>query len=315
MCLVSVIIPTYNRAHLLDFSVKSVLNQTLSDFELLIIDDGSTDETRKKVFSFADDRIKYIPKANAGVASARNVGLNAAQGAYVAFLDDDDRWPNNYLERMVGELRAKREFGLAYCRYTIKIGGNAVKSTDLSLCVSGSLTVNLFRNSFILPSACVIARDVLGDIRFDEALKNSEDSDYILRLSVHTKYLFINDLIVEKNETPQSLANNVNCNRIRSLERFYFRLDGQKVIPLQMANKKLSKSYRQTAKSYLKLRNYTAANYLLLQALLYNPYRWNLYFEYGYTKLLTIFRSSDWKQPEPLDMPIMSVRDTNSAAS
>lgn len=306
MCLVSVIIPTYNRAHLLDISVKSVLNQSLRDFELLIIDDGSTDNTREKVLSFNDERIRYIYKKNSGVASARNVGINAAEGEYIAFLDDDDRWPQNFLETMVGGLQGRKEFGLAYCRHKIMIGGETVKTTDLALCVSGSVTVNLFRNSFILPSTCVIAREDLGETRFDEALVTSEDSDFFLRFSVHTKYMFMDDLIVEKNETPESLANKVNCNRIRSLERFYSKLGGKNLITLRTANKKFSKSYRQTAQRYIKSRNYKAASYLLLRAIRSYPYYLNFYFEYIHVMILALFIRSDWQMTEPLGMPIAS---------
>lgn len=312
MYLISVVMPTYNRANLLDLSVLSVLNQTLSDFELLIVDDGSTDHTRDKVLSFHDKRIKYVYKTNSGVAAARNVGLNVAQGEYIAFLDDDDCWPNNYLEKMVNLLQRSSEYGLVYCRYKIITGGKVVKMTDSNLCRSGHMTVNLFRNSFILPSTCLIAKHALGEIRFDEALENAEDSDFFLRLSLNTKYLFMDGIIVEKNETPRSLANIVSCNRIRSLERFFFRIDQQNRIPLKTAKKKLSKSYRQTAKSYHKLKNYRAANYLLLQAINYNPYRWNLYFEYGYVKLLSFFNDSDWRHPEPLSMPVMSVCKLNA---
>jgi len=311
MCLVSVIMPTYNRAHLLDCSVRSVLNQTLSDFELLIIDDGSTDRTQEKVFSFQDDRIKYVYKGNSGVSSARNVGLDAAEGNYIAFLDDDDCWPNDYLEKMIDKLQENKEYGLAYCRFSIKNDGRVLKTTDLSLCVSGRLTVNLFQNSFILPSTSVISRHVMNGLRFDEALDTSEDSDYYLRLSVYTNFLFVRDMIVEKNETPMSLANKINCNRIRSLERFFYRLNGKQDIPLKIANKKLSKSCRQTAKNYLRLKNYKAANHLLLRAIRYNPYRWNLYFEYIHTKLLSLLNNAEWKQPEPLAAPIMSVRGVN----
>jgi glycosyltransferase involved in cell wall biosynthesis len=306
MCLVSIIVPTYNRAHLIDISVNSILNQTLRDFELLIIDDGSTDNTREKVLSFNDERIRYIYKKNSGVASTRNVGINAAEGEYIAFLDDDDSWPKNFLERMVGGLRERKEFGLAYCRHKVKIGGGAVKTTDLALCVSGSVTVNLFRNSFILPSTCVIVRKALGGTRFDETMETSEDSDFFLRFSVHTKYLFMDDLIVEKNETPKSLANRVNCNRIRSLERFYSMLGGKNLITLKIANKKFSKSYRRTALKYMKLRNYKAASYLLLRAIRFYPYYFNFYFEYMYVKILSFFISLDWQMPEPLGVPIVS---------
>ncbi len=97
---ISVVIPTYNREYLLGKSVLSVLNQTYGDFELIIVDDGSTDQTRAKVSGYQDSRIKYLYKENGGVSSARNLGINHASGEYIGFLDSDDSWPENFLEVM-----------------------------------------------------------------------------------------------------------------------------------------------------------------------------------------------------------------------
>jgi len=88
---VSVIIPTYNRAKDCLSSVRSVLGQTYANVEIIVIDDGSTDETSESLFSF-DHRIKYIRQENSGVSAARNTGLAAATGDYIAFLDSDDTW-------------------------------------------------------------------------------------------------------------------------------------------------------------------------------------------------------------------------------
>ena len=92
---VSVIIPTYNRAHLVGRAIKSVLNQTYRDFEIIVVDDGSTDNTKDiiKEFQKKDKRIKYIPyEKNKGGSAARNTGIKAAKGEYIAFLDSDDEW-------------------------------------------------------------------------------------------------------------------------------------------------------------------------------------------------------------------------------
>ena len=91
--LVSVIIPTYNRKHVLTKAIQSVINQTYQSLELLIIDDGSTDGTEKAVKEFSDSRIRYFRyECNMGVAAARNVGVKEATGEYIAFLDSDDEW-------------------------------------------------------------------------------------------------------------------------------------------------------------------------------------------------------------------------------
>lgn len=87
---VSVIIPTYNRAHFIAEAIQSVLDQTFTDFEIIVVDDGSTDNTKDVVDSFKDSRIKYIYQANQWVAAARNNGINASSGEYITFLDSDD---------------------------------------------------------------------------------------------------------------------------------------------------------------------------------------------------------------------------------
>ena len=116
---VSVIIPTYNRAKLLDRAIQSVLNQTYQDFELILVDDGSTDNTREVVSGFADDRIRYIRlnEGTGGCAAPRNLALGVAQGEYIAILDDDDFWVDE------DKLRAQVDFLDAHTDYVL-IGTN-----------------------------------------------------------------------------------------------------------------------------------------------------------------------------------------------
>ena len=94
---VSIIIPAYNRSKFLAQAVQSVLSQTATDFEILVIDDGSTDDSRAVIENIYDARLKYFYKENGGVSSARNFGLAKAVGEYVSFLDSDDFWPKNFL--------------------------------------------------------------------------------------------------------------------------------------------------------------------------------------------------------------------------
>ncbi len=99
---VSVIIPTYNRANLVSRAIKSVLNQTYQDFEIIVVDDCSEDNTEEIVKSFNDSRIRYIKhKKNKGGSAARNTGIKRARGKYIAFLDDDDEWLPSKLEKQI----------------------------------------------------------------------------------------------------------------------------------------------------------------------------------------------------------------------
>jgi len=111
--LVSVIIPTYNRAMICKAAVESVLSQTHGNVEVVVVDDGSKDNTRE-VINGLDKRVKYIFKVNAGVTAARNTGLEAATGDYIAFLDDDDIWFPWKLEAQLSVLRAFSEVGMVW---------------------------------------------------------------------------------------------------------------------------------------------------------------------------------------------------------
>ena len=115
---VSIIIPTYNRANVLPASIQSVLQQTDADFELLVIDDGSDDNTDTVVESMNDARIRYLKMpANKGVAAARNEGIRQAKYDYIAFQDSDDYWMPDKLEKQMTFMTQNPETGLLYCPY------------------------------------------------------------------------------------------------------------------------------------------------------------------------------------------------------
>ena len=117
---ISVIIPTYNRAHLISRSAKSVLAQTYPDFELIIVDDGSGDNTEEIIEALADPRIRYLRhESNRGVSAARNTGIRAARGDYIAFQDSDDEWLPQKLEKQLGlfEQDNRGDLGLVLCEH------------------------------------------------------------------------------------------------------------------------------------------------------------------------------------------------------
>ena len=109
---ISVIIPTYNRADLVGHAIQSVLDQTYSDWEIIVVDDGSTDHTRDVVSNYTDHRIRYIYQDNLKLPGARNTGIQASLGKYVAFLDSDDRFLPDKLERQIAAMERNPELGL-----------------------------------------------------------------------------------------------------------------------------------------------------------------------------------------------------------
>lgn len=113
---VSVILPTYNRAHLIGRSIQSVLDQTYKDFEIVVVDDGSSDNTKEVIDSFSDMRIKYVrQQENRGASAVRNIGIKLAKGDYIAFQDSDDEWFSNKLEKQMEAFEnVSSEVGVIY---------------------------------------------------------------------------------------------------------------------------------------------------------------------------------------------------------
>jgi glycosyltransferase involved in cell wall biosynthesis len=111
---VTVVIPTYNSAHFLDEAIQSVLAQTFTDFEVVVVDDGSTDNTKVVVDSFKDPRIKYVYQQNQGPPGARNKGVELSMGEYIFFLDSDDSLLEHALVKSVEVLDSHLEAGISY---------------------------------------------------------------------------------------------------------------------------------------------------------------------------------------------------------
>ena len=113
--MISIVLPSFNRAHILPKAVESILRQTYKDFELIIVDDGSSDNTCEVVKDFNDDRIVYVHQENAGACVARNNGIDHARGEYIAFQDSDDVWHEDKLEKQLTTLR-NTGAAVVFCR-------------------------------------------------------------------------------------------------------------------------------------------------------------------------------------------------------
>ena len=201
---VSIIIPTYNRANLLSRAIKSVLNQTFKDFELIIVDDGSTDNTKQVVEKFQkeDSRIKYIWQENSGApARPKNTGIKNAKGNYIAFLDDDDEWLPEKLEKQLKLFESSSNLGFVGCNILVTNNKNK-KSSKVYKMPTYSESIffeKLFEGNFILTSSCVvIKREVLNKIGlFDENLKFGDDWDLWLRIAKKYKFDFAPEFLIK----------------------------------------------------------------------------------------------------------------------
>jgi hypothetical protein len=182
---VSVIIPTYNRADFIEEAVESALCQTYKDFEIIIVDDGSTDNTKDVLQKF-HNKIRYVYKNNGGVASARNSGIKHAHGEYIAFLDSDDLWLPERLKIGVQALDFDKNIGLFFSDCHRVFNGKRVSKTyfDAYKPYSGFVFKQLYMQDFIPTSTVLVRKDCLRLLgMFDGNLPSCEDYDLWLRIS------------------------------------------------------------------------------------------------------------------------------------
>ena len=205
---ISVVIPTFNRAHLIENCVSSVINQTFKPGEIIVVDDGSSDGTwealQKLGFNGAfrmNTKLKYIYKSHGGVSSARNIGIRNSKYEYVAFLDSDDSWKKNKLENQLKSL----EMNSFSCRisHTDEIwirNGIRVNPMKKHHKSGGNIFRKCLKMCCISPSTSLVHKSVFGDIGyFDENLKVCEDYDFWLRYCAYENVHFVPEALVIKN--------------------------------------------------------------------------------------------------------------------
>lgn len=184
--LLSVVIPTYNRADYIALTIESVLQQTYDNIEVIVIDDGSTDNTAVVLEAFAP-QVRYVRQQNAERGASRNHGLRLASGKYVAFLDSDDLWLRDKVAGGIELLEARPDVGLL-CTDAVEIDGNGMERRILRAHgFSGQVTGKLLENNFvIMPTHIARASAVrqIGGFREERELSGSEDWEMWVRLSL-----------------------------------------------------------------------------------------------------------------------------------
>jgi glycosyltransferase involved in cell wall biosynthesis len=199
---VSVIIPTYNYGRFIKECIDSVFAQTFQDFEILVIDDGSTDNTGEIIGTIEDARLKYIKIPNSGVSVARNKGIDTAQGENIAFLDADDKWLPEKLELQVKILDEYPDIGLVFTNFS-RFDSNGVYDMTLFDYIPEFETINKapildgrgyqiigdtfntlskFNMSPAWVPTCLFRSDKIGSIRFPVGVRLSEDFNFMLRI-------------------------------------------------------------------------------------------------------------------------------------
>ena len=192
--LISVIIPNYNNAHFLGDAIQSVLNQTYQNFEIILVDDGSNDDSQQVVSSFGD-RVRYIWQENKGLGGARNTGISAANGEFIGFLDADDQWLPDFLDTMVLLTKENPDAAVFFsnARYMDDHGRDLPQSVGVPSIPPEKIYHALLRANFIIPSTILAKRSVIVEEGlFDQTLKalhGCEDWDLWLRIAPRYKFI------------------------------------------------------------------------------------------------------------------------------
>ncbi len=280
----SVILPTYNRAHFLDRSIQSVINQTFTDWELIIVDDGSTDNTKEVVEKYqkSDSRIKYIYQENKRLPTARNTGIINSNGMYICFLDSDDQYKSNHLKSHFeainnsGKKLYYSQYEYSYNNEVVKINIE-LKKTNYNDKINNILSVFL---PYSPPVQCIsISRNIAIENLFDTEMNVTEAYDFNARCAG-----FIEAAIIDK-ITITLFGHNDNVSIARTLDKsllFYLnqykdfktlrkRLFYKDLINTEEFKLKLIELNNQVIKLSFITKNYRQAFITLLECIRYYP--------------------------------------------
>lgn len=280
---VSVIIPVYKVEKYIAATVESVLKQTYTNFELIIVDDGSPDRSIEICQRFKDPRIKIIRQENQGVCAARNTGIRNSQGECIAFLDGDDLWLKEKLEKHIEHLESLPEVGISFSRSAFIDEAGELTGTYLMPKLKEITPAHLLLENVVgNGSAAVIRKEVIEAIRFskknhgvwkdyyfDEDLHHLEDGEFWLRIAIQTDWLFegISAALTLYRVNPEGASTNL-LKQFESLEQVIEKT--RSYAPELIANwEKPAKAYnlRILARSAIRLRAGAMAMQLIHRAL------------------------------------------------
>lgn len=203
---ISVVLPTYNRANTIKKSIDSILGQSFKDFELIIIDDGSTDNTKNLIEEYKDNRIKYFYQKNSGACSARNYGIKMAQGDYIAFIDSDDIWHEDKLQKQYNVI-SKYDVDVVFCKMRQhNINSDSTKIIPKEIVEGMQDKLKYFIG--IGTQTLLVKKDVFSSVMFDPLMPRFQDLDWLVR--THNKYKFycIDEVLVDYFLSTDSISKN-----------------------------------------------------------------------------------------------------------
>ncbi len=207
----SIIIPVYNKETFLENTIKSVLQQSFTDFELIVINDGSTDNSESKIKSFSDPRIKYLKKENGGVSTARNLGIETAAASYITFIDADDYWYPNFLEEMVSSIEQFPDQHIFSAAIEVETEKTVFPAQYSIVKEKEKEVVNYFdasmKTTAICTSCAVFHKSVFEKVgNFDVDIRSGQDTDMWIRIGLRYPIVFSWKILARYVYDAQSLS-------------------------------------------------------------------------------------------------------------
>lgn len=271
MATVTVIIPTFNRALMLRQAVESVFAQTFTDYEIVVVDDGSTDET-VHVLHPVISKIHYYYKPQGGPSQARNYGIARASGEYVAFLDSDDQWDPRFLEVVMEKARGNPSLGLISTVHRVMPSGMRRPKISQSQ-LEGDLYPLLFQKNVITTSAVLVKRTCLLKVgAFNENLAQAEDYDLWLRIAREYPIAVINNPLCFWHDHPSNVSRDELTHRLCLQNVVTSNYDADRISP---KNFRLRQSKLQTSlgRLYFTQQQQAKANACFREAIRLAPFR------------------------------------------
>ena len=254
MPLFSIIIPTYNRAHILPRTIASVLAQTYSNWECIIVDDGSTDTTKDLIASYSDTRIKYVYQHNAERSAARNNGIRHAQGEYICFLDSDDEYLPEHLEVLKDEIvRIDSPIHAMYIAHALH-NTEGIQEKPHYPTLQENALMYVFTNP-ITPTRVCVHRSILALVTFDEDICIVEDLVLWCKIASEFPVFQIQAYTVQyhlHNDNSVHLKNNSYIQRLNGLHTFFARYpEIKQKLPSTLRNTVVSNTLFNIAKFHI----------------------------------------------------------------
>ncbi|MGA2099310.1 MAG: glycosyltransferase family A protein [Candidatus Acidiferrum sp.] len=278
---VSAIIPAYNAARFLPTSIESVIRQTYDQWEIVVVDDGSTDDTREVVSSYAHqlgDKLRYVYQPNAGVPAARNTGIRNARGELIALLDADDIWLPSRLERSVVAMDSDPEVGLVHGKFErVSSDGEPIKNllpTFPTQYLSGKISDQIYTRKIHLGCLTVTFRRSCIEKAgwFDETMLVTEDRDLWFRIALHYKVAFVDEVIAKYRVSSGSLMSDPERSfkwQMFFVEKHYKAGTSGRLKRMQA----LASIYRERADTLYRQSKTRQAIYFYFRAALFNPFQ------------------------------------------